>query len=196
MKKKAFSRLVALGPDRVAIINNMLAQGKSSTTVARVIQGEWNEFSDVAEKTFVQQLNRYRVANIVQLPAHATLEEVSAAPAYARLNVLAHAIELTMTQRERVLDLVATEKKAGKRNADVSKEMELYGMQLKDVQKLQFDLGIDDLKNQTAAYRGVGTQVQTPGGDIITVQVTEQVGKAEEIFRARGLALPAPTIQQ
>ena len=61
----SYQRLLALGPDRVAVLDGMLARQDSAPEVAKLIQEEWQEFLDVKTSTLVRQLNRYRAQHIL-----------------------------------------------------------------------------------------------------------------------------------
>lgn len=61
---KKFSRLAALGDERLRAIDGYLLAGDSPAKIAEVIQRDWGEFEDVQPGTLSKQIARYRAAVI------------------------------------------------------------------------------------------------------------------------------------
>lgn len=173
-KPQAYERILALGDERVLALNNLLARGTTALAVARVMQQQWGVFKDVKEETLAQQLRRYQAANVVVVPDGVKLDSRNAAPVFERLAVTSHMVEAIMIQRERIRDMVAAEKTAKKPNPALKAELDTYMGMLKDTQRQQWDMGIDEY-NGTAAPSG--TRVPSPGKSTAVV-VTPDGGVA------------------
>ena len=188
MAAQKYQRILSLGEERVAVINNQLAGGASAQTVARLIQQDWKEFQDVAEKTLMQQLLRYRADNIdsaavvkeMALPAeHPKVRQLE-----SRMNVLGEMIDLARLHKKRVEGFVEREKDLKMPIKGTSDDIALLSTLLKDVQKLQFDLGIDDFQGPVVQGGKVTqTRITQPDGTVIDSQTTEAVQGALELLQ-------------
>lgn len=185
--------------------------------LARRIQHQppigWGQFQDVAERTLTQQLSRLRIAaaegafgpeiakELVKghTPQIKMLEHVS-------VRVLERLEELSEIQRNRVLELVAKEKVAilpaiqGKLPAQEYRHLLTqtnlvfsdYRQVLLDLQKIRFDLGLDEFKGPlpTATVRGASQTTTFPDGMSVQKQVFEAVATVEQILDKRKIPLP------
>lgn len=57
--RKSYSRLFALGEDRIAKVEAMLKK-KSSMEVVNMLQNEWHVFNDITPQTLAKQLQRFK----------------------------------------------------------------------------------------------------------------------------------------
>jgi len=192
----AYERLKSLGEDRFRSILNMLMRGEPAMGVARVVQHEWKEFQDVGEKTLTQQLNRLRMdavngafgkklaQEIIKtqspVPQIMALEDVSC-------NVIARMEELATFQLDRVKRLIEKETKdlapsAGPLLAATNAVFNDYSKLLQDLQKLRFDLGLDQFKGVVSGFKASNTSLTLPDGTGIQRQVIEAVTTLEEVF--------------
>lgn len=192
----AFDRLQALGQEKFTAILNGLMRGENAAALARMIQQDWNEFSDVAEKTLTQQLNRLRqaaaegafgkkvAAQIVKgaTPQIKLLEGVSQS-SVERME------ELAAIQRGRVLSLVEKEKNmplpVGVMLTATNAVFNDYSKLLQDIQKVRFDLGLDEFRGVVSTFKGAAMTVTQPDGSSVHKQVFEAVTTLEEIFAKR-----------
>lgn len=197
----AFGRLQDLGPERFQLILNALMRGKPAMALARQIQQEWGAFQDVQEKTLTQQLNRLRLAAATGAFGPKVAEKIAegAQPQIpmlqgVSLSALVRMEELADIQRERMLELVKKEKLnlvfvQGKKMVMPLQTMgdvfNNYKDVLKDIQKMRFDLGLDEFKGQTTGLRGTSASLTLPDGTMLQKQVIEAVGAMEEVFNRR-----------
>jgi hypothetical protein len=210
----AFERLEALGGEQFTKILNALMRGEPAMRLARTIQQQppdgWGLFQDVAEKTLTQQLNRLRQAAAEgafglkrarsiaagNTPQLKMLEHVS-------VRVIERLEQLSDLQQERVHMLMAKEREVllPKENAKMAPQeyrhlltqtnmvFNDYKQLLMDIQKVRFDLGLDEFKGPVSgsvtAIRGAIQSTTLPDGTNVQRQVYEAVTTAEQIFNAR-----------
>lgn len=200
----AFERLQQLGTDKFTKILNSLMRGQPAMNLAREIQQDWGDYTDVAEKTLTQQLNRLRLAAARGAFGKKIAYELSKGqthhlPAFNDLSISAmeRLEELAGVQRLRVLQFAAKEKAApptsGPLLQSVNAVFSEYAKLLLDIQKLRFELGLDEFKGVYNA-RGASASVTLPDGTNIHRQVFEAVASVEEIFKRRSVPkqVPAP----
>ena len=181
------------------ILNGLMC-GTPAQTLAREIQQPppkgWGMMQDVSEKTLAQQLNRLRldaaagafgdeiaqkiVENRSPRPQLTLLKNVSV-PVLQRLEEVSEA--------KRVLVLTLLEKATAEKRTftSVNEAVEGYRKLLLDLQKLRFDLGLDEFKGPVGSTTVKGaTQTTTfPDGMSVQKQVYEAVTTIEKIFDAR-----------
>lgn len=183
-----FSRIKALGPERVGVINNQLASGASAQSVARLIQQEWGMFPDVAEKTLMQQLLRYRSdcieSPILEQQLVVPEESEKARKLDAKMDVLGELIDLAKLHRKRIDAFLDRESQLKMPIKGVSEDIRMMADLLKDVQKLQFDLGIDVYQGPVLQGGKVTqSRLMSPDGTVIETQTIEAVQGALEILQ-------------
>lgn len=208
----AFERLQSLGTSKWTKILNTLMRGGTAMGLARVIQQEWKEFPDMSERTLTQQLNRLRtvaatgvfgqeIANEIQkqgTPLVKRLEGISS-------NAIERMEELSTWQRKRVMRFIEREEKlllppqheTGKITMIVpvtsnmvqslNMVMNDYSRLLQDIQKMRFELGLDEYKGVLPSMRGASVSTTSPDGTIVQKQVFEAVTTIEHIFNQRGI---------
>ena len=199
----AFERLQALGEDKFRKILNGLLRGETAIAVARIIQQQppdgWGLFQDVAEKTLMQQLNRLRLAagtgifGATEAKRLATLGK----PHVDRLSqisvpVLARVEEVSEAQRTLVLVLLEKATAEKRTFTSVNDAVNNYRQTLLDIQKLRFDMGLDEFKGPTSmtTVRGATQTTTFPDGMSVQKQVFEAVNTIEQIFNARRIPHP------
>lgn len=200
----AFERLHTLGEERFGKILNQLMRGEPARGLARLIQMQppegWGLFQDLTEKALSQQLRRLRLAAAEGAFGKKTAQRIEegATPQIKMLEkvsvrVLDRLEELSDIQRQRVLDLIEKEKKLQDAPLPLHKAASVmfndYRQLLLDIQKVRFDLGLDDFKGPvgTTALRGATSSVTLPDGTNVQKQVFEAVTAIEEILNARNI---------
>jgi len=197
----AFTRLQGLGEEKFGKILNALMRGEPCAKIARWIQQAppdgWGDFQGVAETTVMQQLNRLRRAaadgvfgakeskRITEIgrPNIDRLAEIS-------IPVLARAEELSDKQRELVMVLLNKAIKEERTYTSVNDAVANYEQNLLNIQKLRFDLGLDEWKGPASTTLKAGVQTTTlPDGTSIQKQVFEAVRAVEHIFEQRGISI-------
>lgn len=194
----AFERLQALGEEKFGKILNLLMRGEPAMALARTIQAVppkgWGEFSDVAEKTLTQQLNRLRFAAAEGAFGSAAAKRIAAGakPHIDRLNAvsvnaLTRMEELSEAQRTLVLVLLADATEKKHTFTSTNEAVDNYRKTLLDVQKLRFDLGLDEFKGPVGntTIRGASLTTTFPDGMSVQKQIFEAVTTIEQIFDAR-----------
>ncbi len=184
-----FERLQGLGPEKFQRIVNDLVRGVSPTLVARLIQAEWGDFAGVAEDTLAKQLKRLSKAVSDGLLGGPLADQMKQRASVgitllkgSSLNVLDSLTELAGIQRERVLSFVEKEKDWPGLVLGKSTLITDYRDTLLSIQKVKFDLGVDEFKRDIP--RNITILGTTQEEDRQLVQATAAV---EEIFRMRGI---------
>lgn len=195
-----FSRIFGLGEERVLKINNMLDTGCGPFKVARILQNDWGVFQDIAEKTLINQLARYKadrenrtllekkskkeIRAILSggMPEEAGLYSLPSlvVPPNKRVAVLEKYEEIREIQLARIKEFTQKEQKMPMPISSINKEIELYVGLLDRIQKTQFDLGVDQYMgpvSQTASLTKTQT-VQNPDGSTLTQTTVEAVTTA------------------
>jgi len=194
----AFERLQELGEEKFGKILNLLMRGHTAMGVARTLQqplpAGWGLFKGQSERTLTRQLTRLRshaaegafgpeIAQ--QIAAGATpqiklLERVSV-PVITRLE------EISEIQRNRILKLVEKEKLWDTTKPIMNEVLEDYRKLLLDIQKVRFDLGLDEFKGPVnmTTMRGAAQSVTMPDGTNVQKQVFEAITMVDSIFDAR-----------
>ena len=193
----AFERLQHMGEEKFRKILNLLIRGEPAQRLARTIQQQppigWGEFQDVHEKTLTQQLNRLRQAAANGMYGAAEAKRVLAVgkPNIDRLNhvsvpVLARIEELSEAQRTLVMVLLEKATADKRTFTSTNEAVSNYHQTLLDIQKLRFDLGLDEFKGPvSAAIRGASVTTTFPDGMSVQKQVFEAVTVVEQILNAR-----------
>ena len=200
----AFERLQGLGEEKFKKILNLLMRGEPAMALARTIQMAppkgWGEFQDVAERTLTQQLNRLRMAAAEGMFGLRAAKSIAAGNTpqikmleHVTVRVLDRLEELSEIQRDRVLALVAKEKSmpvpVGALLTATNEVFKDYRQVLLDLQKIRFDLGLDEFKgplNHSVHHvKGGMVSATLPDGTNIQKQVFEAVTTIEEIFNTR-----------
>lgn len=192
----AFERLQALGEERFTKILNQLQRGEPAMALARTIQLHppegWGLFQDVAEKTLTQQLNRLREAAAEGLFGSRTAKAIAihGAARIKRLeSVSVRALdrleELAEQQRTLAFTLIDKAIQDKRSFTSTNEAIEGYHKVLLSIQKIRFELGLDEYKGPTAAIKGASSTTTFPDGTSIHKQVFEAVDTIERIFDAR-----------
>jgi DNA-binding HxlR family transcriptional regulator len=190
----AFERLQNLGEDKWLAIMNHLQSGKPAMGLARLIQQEWGDFQDVAEKTLTQQLNRLRLAAAEGAFGKKIAKQIEkgATPQVQLLagvstDVIPRLEELANWQRERVISLKEKEKSmpipVGSLLTQTNAVFNDYKATLIDIQKLRFELGLDTYKGVVTSMKGAAIATTLPDGTHVQKQVFEAMTTIDEIFQ-------------
>jgi DNA-binding HxlR family transcriptional regulator len=204
----AFDKLQSLGEEKFRVIMNHLLRGKPAMTLAREIQQEWGDLQDIGQKTLTQQLNRLRIASAEGIFGKTVAAQITKGqpPKHiARLNGLSLSAvermeELSALQKERVIRLLEKEKTllekektlpTGSALSATSAVFNDYKELLKDIQKMRFDLGLDEYKGVIMTARGASVSQTFPDGSHIQKQVFEAATTIDEIFARRNIPIPS-----
>jgi len=178
-----YYRLLSLGDERVTIINNLLSKNSSMFALARMIQQEWKESTDIGEKTLTQLLNRYKADVLGSSKVEKTITGLVITTKINRVDVITRMASLEEIQRNRIQAMVSKEKElGGMLISSLKGEIEEYREILKDIQKIQFDLGIDEYNGPILAARSRITKVTDSQGNVFETQVSEAAQVAQSVL--------------
>jgi hypothetical protein len=105
------------------------------------------------------------------------------------LNCLEELIELTLLQKNRVQQLWEKERELNIPFSSLNSVVNDYRDLLLSIQKIKFDLGLDEYKGVISGVKATATSVTRPDGLKIQQQVFEAIEVVEDIFRRRGIYL-------
>ena len=97
--------------------------------------------------------------------------------------------ELSDVLKARMLGLIEKEKALSHVMAGMTEVSKDYRQTLLDIQKVRFDLGLDEFKGPvgTTVTRGATQSTSFPDGTSVQRQVFEAVTTMEQIFKARNI---------
>ena len=104
----------------------------------------------------------------------------------SNVDCLDELIQLALIQKERVFVLVDREKLLGKPIASLSPMIRLYMDLLESVQKIKFDLGVDEYMRGMPVARPAASETDQASSEM-EQRVLEATLRMEEIFRRRGI---------
>jgi hypothetical protein len=189
----AFGRFQKLGKEKLQRIVNELMRGTPAQMLARQIQQEWGDAQDVGEESLARQLKRLHAAicNGVfggELATEARRKASVRIKLFHASNVdcLDELIQLALIQKERVFILVERERLLGKPIASLSPMIRLYMDLLESVQKIKFDLGVDEYKRGVPMNRAAVIEAD-PCRIEQEQRVLEAISYMDEVFRRRGI---------
>jgi len=155
-----FDRIQKLGTVKFQKVVNELMRGTPAVMVARLIQQEWGDFQNVSEDTLVRQLRRLYTA-ITNGAFGGDLAQQAREKASVRiklfqgstLNTLDELNQIELIQRARVMRLWEKEQKADTRLVALNTAIRDYRDLLLAIQKIRFDLGLDEYKRRIPTVR-------------------------------------------
>lgn len=194
-----FRPLRDLGEEKFRKILNHLMLGKPAVQTARMIQGPppegWGQLLKVSENALVQQLTKLRHMAAEKAFGEEIAQEMAAgmpAPQMKRLErldvkaleVMEHVAKRQLTRME---TLFAQEQATKKYIPSINKVVHSLRMVLLDVQKMRFDLGVDEFKGPVGQSMMKGAVVTTslPDGTNIQKQVFEAISIIDQVFDQR-----------
>jgi hypothetical protein len=145
----AFERLHRLGQERVSIVDDMLIKGMSTHDVARTIQEDWGESTDVSHDAIRKMLDRYRtkvlapkVSAFVAKNADKAVTTHEARRIYHQLDVMQEMTELLAIQKQRINKMLKREEGLPTLIGSVRGEIETASRILKELGIMQLETGI------------------------------------------------------
>jgi hypothetical protein len=194
MPFKAKCHLENMGPEKYRKVIERLLTGVLAATVAKDIS---KEFPGVPVPLLAQKLRRARAAATIasaQLKLQQANQHLSQSRIkdvhHSSMQVLSDLISITKLQRARVDRLYQEELKLSQPIPALNRLINDYCAQLAQVQKTQFDLGVNEFKGPMQGMRGVIDRRSPPDGTHEERHVYEAVAAVQEIFRKRGIAAP------
>lgn len=191
----AFERLQSLGEEKFRKVLNALERKETSQKVARAIQQQppdgWGDLQDMTEMALMQQLHRLRHAAADGIFGAAEAKRLASKPNITRLAhisvpILARMETLSESQCKLVEVLLAKATKEERTYTSVNDAVDNYRQTLIDLQKLRFDLGLDEFKGPVGGVmRGASVTTTFPDGMSVQKQIFEAVTTLEQIFDKR-----------
>lgn len=199
MAAEKFSRIMALPEERLLYVNNWLSRNGQPMELARHIQRDWQVWTDVSEKTLQQQLNRYRD---YLLDSSHKKGEIAPVSVKARINrdmdPLERLVKLVQIQERRLQMFITREAEMKMPLSAVDKAIEGTAQLLKDIQKIRFDLGLDEFKGPVSSsgnmIKGALKTITAPDGTVTTTHLYEAVSVADQIL-SRANITRAPRLE-
>jgi hypothetical protein len=197
MPIKAKCHLEDMGPEKYQKAIERLLAGVLAATVAKDIS---REFPGVPTPLLAQKLRRARAAAEDAL-ARLKLEQANHQALikdqaerikdihHSSMQVLSALISVTLLQEARVDRFYLKELQQSHPLPQLNGLINEYCAQLAQIQKAQFDLGVNEFKGPLTGMRGVVDRRTLPDGTHQERHVYEAVQKVEEIFRKRGITL-------
>jgi hypothetical protein len=188
----AFERIQELGEAKFAKVRNALMVGISAGALAREIRTVWGDLADIPEKTLTQQLSRLRIkmaqgafgAQAAEVLADKTKVNLVALKS-SNLKVLEELTALAGMQERRLQVMWDNERKGQKFNVHINPTVEFYKALLLDIQKIRFDLGLDEFKGVVPGIKGKVDSMTLPDGTHMQRGVFDIVTSAEAILQRR-----------
>lgn len=201
----AFERLQKLGDERFKYLVNGLIRGKQPADLAREMQSDWKEFTDVRTNTLIQQLLRLRTAAAEGMfgpKAAAEIKSNTAAVipilAGASISALDRMEELIQLQRTRVLNAIEKEKNMPVLVGSTLQATNAIVTDYKDIieasQDMRFKLGYDPytpLQSQQVHLKGGSIKTTSPDGTVVERSAIETYSMMNDIFDRRGIPKPS-----
>lgn len=176
-----FEKLNALGPERVAKIDDMLTRGLTARQVTIAVQNEWGVWTSDRPDSIKKMLERYRKtdlrAKLLAGVANAT-ERQSAAVLRRKLNALDELNDLVGVQKERFEKVMMRERPTPLLMKQASDEARLLKEMLVELGRLQLETGV--LQRAPKKVRGTLTG---PDGATQTFEWTQE---QEALFKEIG----------
>jgi hypothetical protein len=184
-----FERIQRLAKDKFQKVINELIRGTPAIMVARLIQQEWGDCQNVREDTLAKQLKRVHTA-ITNGAFGGDLAQEAKQKASVRINLfhgsslncLDELVDLALLQKNRVQQLWGKERELNVPLSSLNTVIDDYRDLLLSIQKIKFDLGLDEYKGVIPGLKATATSVIRPDGLTIQQQVFEAVETVEEIF--------------
>lgn len=164
---------------RQAIISRM-HKGESLPALIRVIQKEWGLLPDLSQSSMMQQLLRFRkrFAPLATTDKDSTTKEILRLRALTKklepkVHVVQELEKLAQMQLERVADIRKKEKELTLPMQQTEKMVEVAAELLKDLFKVQIDLGLVEY-NGPLAKQVAPVRVTTPDGTVVETGMTPE----------------------
>lgn len=175
-KKMAFKKLLAMGKEKMEIVDHLLVKGESAKGVAKMIQQEWKLHTKTTEGSLTKQLERYRRAHISKLSVFTAATDpeekrVILKRVNTQLDIMQELTELIEVQKERVLMAIDKERTVKMPFSWLRKDIDSLSLLLGQLAEHQFKLGILHEMPKTTLIQSDGagtTLVQSTSGVPIT----------------------------
>lgn len=183
-----FRRLQALGEDKFRRITDEFIRGTPVSSVARFIQQEWGDCLDIEEYKLTRQLKHLHTG--VWNEFFRRLEERAQRNASVKTKLiegskhgaLEQLVELALLEGQRLDALWEKEQRGNKILGELTTVMSDYSKLLVAIQRLRFDLGLDEYKFGTAAVKE-DLDSKWRREQEVHDQIIEASKKVDKIFR-------------
>jgi hypothetical protein len=182
-----------LTEDKFQSIANHLMRGVPAKELARIIQREWGDAQDVNPATLTRALERLHLSTVEQVFGDNSSEQPQAQSSdrafespYDELG------ELLTIQFARIEKLLKVETQQNKYVPALSEAIATYRNTLVQMQKMRFDLGLDEYKRVTLSRRereADKAEAKEAHKRQLYNAIIEAVAVAEDIFLKRRIGL-------
>jgi hypothetical protein len=201
MPIKAKCHLTDMGPEKYKkAIERLMTPGVHAATVAKEIS---KEFPGVTLLRLAATLARTRRAlNADAMKIKLTQEYSKHRESRLKdihhnsMQALSALISVTLIQKARVERFYQKELAQSNPLPQLNGLINEYCAQLAQIQKVQFDLGINEFKGPLSGIRGVIDKRTWPDGTHQQRHVYEAIAAVEEIFRKRGINMEHPELTE
>jgi hypothetical protein len=201
MPIKAKCLLTDMGPEKYKkAIERLMTPGVHAATVAKEIS---KEFPGVTLLRLAATLARTRRAlnaeaiRIKLVQEHSKNRESRFKDIHhSSMQALSALISVTLIQKARVERFYQKELAQSNPLPQLNGLINEYCAQLAQIQKAQFDLGINEFKGPLSGTRGVIDKRNFPDGTHQERHVYESIARVEEIFRKRGINMEHPELTE
>lgn len=195
----AFKKLVAMGPEKIEMVDHLLLKGESPLKVARMIQKEWKLNTSISEESLKKQLVRYKNANIKNVSfltaADPKEKRVILKRVEAQLNIMQELTELVEVQKERVLMAIEKERTVKMPFSWLRKDIDSLAILLNQLAEHQFKLGIihEIPKTTLVQHDSQGNTLIQSSSSATSHDMNIKIGQqtaaaAQEVLRLIGLS--------
>jgi transposase len=193
----AFAKLQKLGDEKIQKVRNELMKGTACMAVARMIQLDWKDLLGVGEKTLTQMLQRFKNTLVDEGVGPEAKEVVKAEGGKmllkmlraSSLPVLDRMVAIAEMQEHRIQKLWEKEQTMGGMTIGALDGLiSDYRNTLLAIQKVQFDLGVDEFKGFTG--RMMQETLKNPDGSVRQRTIVEALTSLDEVFKKRGIYVP------
>lgn len=189
------ARLKKLTDDQLLHVKNWLLRGGEVMALTRHIQQEWKIATDVNERTFCMQLNRYKKSLFQQTGAGSALTNehgalIVKATRTRDIDPMERLVALVDIQEKRIQMFLNKEAQVQMPIAGVEKVIDSTKALLLDIQKLRFELGLDQYNGPVQGgqvVRGAVKTVEAPDGTKTTSTLFEAVAMADQVLQRAGI---------
>jgi len=187
-----FRRLQALGEDKFRRITDEFARGTPVSSVARLIQQEWGDCVDVEEDKLAKQLKRLHkdISNEFFTCLENERTERHASSQTTSLESSGHdgldrLMELASIVKQRI-DLWKRREREGSMLPELTTMMKQHVKLVVAIQKIRFDLGLDEYKLGTVAVKE-DLDSKRRREQAVHDQIIDASKKVDKIFRELNL---------
>jgi len=197
----AFDALQKLDKEKLDIVVNELIRGVSAKAIARTIQEEWCVARGFSAGTLEQQLKTLRTAicdGALRCDPRSEVPSITSAAGF-EINPIDKLTWLANLHEKRILRFYTAELRQNKMDAQLGKSLSEYGRLLIGLQKMRFELGLDEYKRVTLSRRereAAAAKAKEEEREKTYRQIQKVAETMDEVFAANREKLRARGLQE